>query len=70
MRKILIIGVGVGNPDYITVQAINALNQVDVFFIPDKGTERAGLRQLRQDICERFIKDASYRTVDVRIQRR
>jgi siroheme synthase len=32
MRKVFIIGIGAGNPDYITVQAINALNAVDVFF--------------------------------------
>jgi precorrin-6A synthase len=70
MRRILIIGIGAGNPDYMTVQAINALNQADVFFIPDKGTEKAALRQLRQEICERFIKDARYRTIDVKIPRR
>jgi precorrin-6A synthase len=67
MRKILIIGIGAGNPDYVTVQAINALNQADVFFIPDKGAEKAALRQLRQEICARFIKDARYRTVDFTI---
>ena len=33
MKKIFVIGIGAGNPDYVTVQAINALNQVDVFFI-------------------------------------
>ena len=67
MRKILIIGVGVGNPDYMTVQAINALNQADVLFIPDKGTEKAALRDLRKEICDRFIKDPDYRTVDFKI---
>jgi len=44
MRKILIIGIGAGDPEYVTVQAINALNRVDAFFIPDKGTERKTLR--------------------------
>ena len=63
MRKVLIIGIGAGNPDYLTVQAINALNQVDVFFIPDKGAEKAALRELRTSICERFIENAAYRTV-------
>jgi precorrin-6A synthase len=70
MRKILIIGIGAGNPDYMTVQAINALNQADVFFIPDKGAEKAALRQLREEICERFIKDTKYRTVDVKTPQR
>ena len=70
MRKILIIGIGAGNPDYLTVQAIDAMNRADVFFIPDKGVEKAALRQLRQDICQRFIKDARYRTVDFQVPRR
>jgi precorrin-6A synthase len=61
MRKVLIIGVGAGNPDYVTIQAINALNQVDVFFIPNKGTEKEALARLRLDICERYIKDRDYR---------
>jgi len=64
MRKVLIIGIGAGNPDYVTVQAINALNQADVFFIPNKGLEKEDLQRLRLEICERFIKDRNYRLVD------
>ena len=48
MRKMLIIGIGAGDPDYITVQAINALNQVDVFFVIDKGEEKDDLVVLAQ----------------------
>jgi precorrin-6A synthase len=70
VRRILIIGIGVGNPDHLTLQAIEALNRADVFFIPDKGAEKAALRQVRQEICERFVKDARYRTVAVAIPRR
>ncbi len=61
MRKVLIIGIGAGNPDYVTIQAINALNQVDVFFIPNKGLEKEALQRLRLEICERYIKDRTYR---------
>ncbi len=32
MRKLLVIGIGAGNPEHVTVQAIKALNAVDVFF--------------------------------------
>jgi precorrin-6A synthase len=64
MRKVFVIGIGAGNPDYITVQAINALNQVDVVFIIDKGQEKDDLVRLRRDICERYIKDKSYRMVE------
>jgi precorrin-6A synthase len=64
MRKILIIGIGAGDPEYVTVQAINALNRVDAFFIPDKGTEKEDLARLRLEICERYIRDRTYRLVD------
>jgi precorrin-6A synthase len=70
MRKVLIIGIGAGNPDYITVQAINALNQVDVFFIPNKGVEKEALQQLRLDICERYIKDKDYRLAGFKVPER
>jgi precorrin-6A synthase len=65
MRKIFVIGIGAGNPDYLTMQAINALNAVDVFFIMDKGQEKEDLVRLRKEICERYIKDKAYRTVEV-----
>jgi precorrin-6A synthase len=70
MRKILIIGIGAGNPDYVTIQAINALNQVDVFFIPDKGADKAALQRLRKEVCERFIEKATYRMVDFKTPQR
>src|ERR1700758_5517351 len=65
MRKVFIIGIGAGNPDYITVQAINALNEVDVFFVMDKGREKEDLVRLRKEICKRYIKNKSYRTIEV-----
>ena len=64
MKKILIIGIGAGNPEYITIQAVNALNQVDVFFLMDKGLSKTKLNQLRREICERYIKDRDYRMVE------
>ncbi len=70
MRKILIIGIGAGNPEYMTVQAINALNRADVFFIPDKGAEKASLREQRLAICERYCKTDSHRFVTFRTPER
>jgi precorrin-6A synthase len=63
MRRILIIGIGAGDPEQVTVQAINALNQADAFFVMDKGTDKQDLVLLRQEICERYIKNTSYRVV-------
>jgi len=70
MRNILIIGIGSGNPDHMTVEAIEALNRADVLFIPDKGEEKAALRSLREAICARFIRKPGYRTVPVAIPKR
>lgn len=70
MRKIFVIGIGVGDPDHLTLQAIKALNEVDVFFVPDKGAEKAALRELRTTICERFIENGNYRTVGLDVPRR
>jgi precorrin-6A synthase len=64
MKRILIIGIGAGNPDYMTVQAIKALNQVDVFFVMDKGPAKEKLVALRKEIIERFIEGDGYRIVE------
>jgi precorrin-6A synthase len=64
MRKLYLIGIGAGNPEYITVQAIKALNAVDVFFFMDKGKAKQDLVALRKEICERYIENRSYRVVE------
>ncbi|KPC52515.1 precorrin-6A synthase (deacetylating) [Amantichitinum ursilacus] len=70
MKKILVIGIGAGNPDYITMQAVNALNRTDVFFILDKGPAKEKLTQLRKDICERYIQNHEYRFVEATLPER
>ena len=65
MRKLLLIGIGAGNPEYITMQAIKALNRVDVFFVVDKGEAKRDLVRLRNEICERYIENRSYRVVEI-----
>jgi precorrin-6A synthase len=65
MRKLSIIGIGAGNPDHLTVQAIKALSDIDVVFLIDKGSEKDALAQLRREICERHIKKP-YRIVQAK----
>jgi len=63
MRKVFIIGIGAGDPEQITIQAIRAMNRVDVFFVIDKGAGVADLAQVRRDICERYATERPYRVV-------
>lgn len=61
MKTILIIGIGAGDPEQITMQAVNALNRVDVFFLLDKGAAKDPLVAFRQSLCERYITHRRYR---------
>ncbi|SFW72124.1 precorrin-6A synthase (deacetylating) [Amycolatopsis australiensis] len=63
MRKLYAIGIGAGDPEHLTVQAIDRLNRVDVFFVLDKGAEKADLVRLRQEILDRFVTRPKYRVV-------
>ncbi|MBI2735748.1 MAG: precorrin-6A synthase (deacetylating) [Rhodospirillales bacterium] len=64
MKKVLVIGIGVGDPDQLTVQAVQALNRVDVFFVMDKGVTKGKLRAVREEILRRHVKDRRYRIVE------
>ena len=65
MRRLNVIGIGSGDPEYLTVQAINALKRTDVFFFTDKGDEKSDLLQLRNEICERYADKSRYRIVEM-----
>jgi precorrin-6A synthase len=64
-RHIHVIGVGAGDPDYMTVQAIRALNDTQVFFAMDKGEAKRDLVALRREICARFVREPGYRFVEL-----
>lgn len=61
VRTIYVIGVGAGDPEQITVQAIAALNRVDVFLVLDKGEVKAELVELREEILRRYVERPGYR---------
>ncbi|MEV0534796.1 precorrin-6A synthase (deacetylating) [Kitasatospora sp. NPDC050463] len=50
MQHILLIGIGAGDPDHLTLQAAKALARTDVFFILDKNEERQDLIRLRRQM--------------------
>ena len=59
------IGIGAGDPEHVTVQAVNALNETDVFFVADKGDAKGGPLALRREICARYIRGEDYRFVTI-----
>lgn len=65
MRTIHVIGIGAGDPEFVTAQAIRALNETQVFFVMDKGEAKSDLVALRREICSRYITTADYRFVEL-----
>jgi precorrin-6A synthase len=64
MKKLLIIGIGAGDPDFITMQAVKALGTVDVFFMLEKGAAKDAMVELRREICRRYATDRAYRVIE------
>jgi precorrin-6A synthase len=52
--KIWVIGIGAGDPEQVTMQAVRALGGTDVFFVLDKGAEKSSLIELRTGILTRY----------------
>ena len=46
--QVLVIGIGSGNLEHLTREAIAALNRVDVFIVADKGEAKHDLVELRR----------------------
>ncbi|MGV0635405.1 precorrin-6A synthase (deacetylating) [Mycolicibacillus trivialis] len=65
MRVLRVIGIGVGDPAHLTVQAVTALNETQVFFVVDKGATKRELADLRRRICARYIERPGYRFVEL-----
>lgn len=49
-RTLLVIGIGAGDPDHLTLQAIKAMNRADVVFLVEKRRATRPLEDLRRDM--------------------
>lgn len=58
------IGIGAGDPDQVTVQAIKAMRQVEVFFVIGKGEAKRELVDVRTAILAEHL-DHPYRIVQI-----
>ena len=54
-RTVHVIGIGAGHPEHLTLQAVAAMNRVDVFFTIDKGEATADLAALRTELLRRHV---------------
>jgi precorrin-6A synthase len=70
MKTVLVVGIGTGSPEHMTIAAIEALNRADVLFVPDKGTAKADLADVRRDIITRFVRRAEPRLIGYSVPRR
>ncbi|SFG01609.1 precorrin-6A synthase (deacetylating) [Novosphingobium sp. CF614] len=51
MIDLHLIGIGTGNPDHLTAEAVRAMNDADLILLPRKGRAKSDLIDLRCAIC-------------------
>ena len=64
MQELVLVGIGTGNPDHLTLQAIKALNSVDLILIPRKGRDKSDLAEVRLQICSAVITNLATQIVE------
>lgn len=55
MIDLRLIGIGTGNPDHLTAQAVRAMNEADLILLPRKGRAKSDLLDLRRAICTQVL---------------
>ncbi|MEJ7928127.1 precorrin-6A synthase (deacetylating) [Sphingobium sp. AN641] len=55
MIDLHLIGIGTGNVDHLTAQAVAAMNAADLILLPRKGSAKSDLIDLRREICARVL---------------
>ncbi|SDB53006.1 precorrin-6A synthase (deacetylating) [Bauldia litoralis] len=70
MIELLLVGIGTGNPEHLTLQAIRGLNSADLVLIPRKGSDKADLADLRRSICAEVVTNSATRVVEFDLPRR
>ncbi len=62
--RLCLIGIGTGNPEHLTLEAVKAINAADLILIPRKGPDKADLAGLRRAICADVLKNPNTRLVE------
>ena len=53
--ELLLIGIGSGNPDHLTLEAMKGLQTADLILVPAKGEGKAGLLEVRRELLARHV---------------
>lgn len=59
-----LIGIGTGNPEHLTLQAVRAINRQDLILIPRKGEGKADLAELRRTLCDEVLTNPDTKIVE------
>ena len=69
VRTVHVVGIGAGDPRHLTLQAVDALREVDVFLVADKEADGSrdarGLLETRTSVLAAHLPPGSYRVVRV-----
>jgi precorrin-6A synthase len=70
MLTVSLIGIGCGDPDQLTLQAVRAINAADLILIPRKGAEKSDLADLRRTVCAQVLTNRATRIVEFDLPQR
>ncbi len=65
MIHLSLVGIGTGNPDHLTRQAIAEMRGADLVMVPLKGADKADLADLRLQICSALAPETPVATFDL-----
>lgn len=60
-RTVLLVGIGAGDPEHLTLGAVAALRRVDAVFFVDKGRVAEDLSHHRRAVCEHALAGSDHR---------
>ena len=70
MITLSLIGIGTGNLDHLTGQAIREINRADIVLIPQKGAGKADLADLRHAICAEVLTNPNTKIIGFDLPKR
>jgi precorrin-6A synthase len=66
--QLILIGIGTGNPEHLTRQAIRAMREVDLVIVPRKGEGKSDLAGLRRAILQDVAPDTKVAEFDLPVR--